>query len=264
MIRTINSAHNPLIKKLRSFNSPHTQFSRLDSFMVEGEKSVRDALEQHAAETLILDAEKEQQFRSLLEVTPDIDTVLLPRSLFESISHVKTPQGILCICRKDHPFPVPRFPLCSVALNGVQDPGNVGTILRTAEAAGFGTVYLDPSCASPYSWKSLSASMGSIFRIRTQTVPSIPSLLTQLHHMGISSFAGDLKGEDFFSRPPAKSGVCIVIGSEGNGISEEVRQTVDYRCRLPIYGGADSLNAAISAGIFIYGILRDYQTEGIV
>lgn len=250
MVSEITSLKNPLIREIRRIREKPA-----DLFLVEGRKMTAEAVACGAAETVLWTPEGRD--RSGLRPGDSTQTILVDTKVMQAVSSLKTPQGIVCVCRKDHPYPRPAYPFLSVALNGVQDPGNVGTILRTLDAAGGGTAYLDRECADPYGAKALSASMGSIFRVRVSVADDLPDALRSLKAQGVSTLAGDLGGEEFFGHPMLGSRVCVVIGNEGHGISDTVRGCVDHRYRLPIPGGAESLNAAVSAGIFLYDLIRD-------
>ena len=250
MVSEITSVQNPYIKEIRRIREKPA-----DLFLVEGRKMTAEAVACGAAETILWTPEGRE--RSGLEPDAGIRAILVAPKVLGAVGSAKTPQGIACVCRKDHPYPQPKHPFLSVALNGVQDPGNVGTILRTLDAAGGGTVYLDRECADPFGPKALSASMGSIFRVRVSVTDDLPGTLNGLKADGVITLAGDLSGEDFFGHPPLGGRVCLVIGNEGHGISSAVRECVSVRYRLPIPGGAESLNAAVSAGIFLYDLLRD-------
>ncbi len=141
-----------------------------------------------------------------------------------------------------------------VLLEAVQDPGNVGAILRTMDAAGFSGAILGPGCADPFSPKALRATMGSIFRVPTLQVANAAQAAEALSREGYAVLAAALDGEDFFQRKPLPEKVCLIIGNEGAGITRETLAAATHRYRLPMRGGAESLNAAAAAAIMIYDI----------
>ena len=143
-----------------------------------------------------------------------------------------------------------------VVLDGVQDPGNVGTIIRTADAAGLDGVLLSTQCADVFSPKVLRATMGSIFRMNLRTTDDLPGELTKLREKGYSILSSQLDGTPFYEREKVAEQFALVIGNEGNGVSEQVQQTATHRVRLPMRGGAESLNAAIAAAIMMYELMR--------
>ncbi len=141
-----------------------------------------------------------------------------------------------------------------VLLEAVQDPGNVGTILRTMDAAGFHGAVLAPGCADPFSPKALRATMGSVFRVPTLQTESAPQAAATLRDEGYAVVAAELNGSDFFARGRLPGKLCLIIGNEGAGITRETLAMATHRYRLPMKGGAESLNAAVAAAIMIYDI----------
>ncbi|HPR79524.1 MAG TPA: RNA methyltransferase, partial [Candidatus Limiplasma sp.] len=141
-----------------------------------------------------------------------------------------------------------------ILLENVQDPGNVGTILRTADASGFQTCILTPGCADPFSPKALRATMGSVFRVPCVQSDDAAQTVLTLKTAGYAVLASVLDGEDFYNRPKLPQKVCVIIGNEGAGITPQTVAEATHRFRLPMRGGAESLNAAVAAAILMYEI----------
>lgn len=164
----------------------------------------------------------------------------------DRLSHYPTPSTVLAVGRLDRAELTPNE-LCTgftLALDGIQDPGNVGTLLRIADWFGFDRVLLSPDCADLFSQKVINASMGSFARIRVVTTPLAPALATA----GVPVLGCDLDGTPLREvRPPAAA--VVVIGNEGRGLSSAVAATLTARVTIPRRGGAESLNAAVAAGI---------------
>ena len=133
----------------------------------------------------------------------------------------------------------------------------MGTILRTADAAGFSGALLSPACADVFSPKTLRATMGSVFRLGLSFPASLPDALLLLKNQGYALLSSQLDGEPFYSRSPVTPPLVLIIGSEGNGVSEEIKALATHRLRLPMRGGAESLNAAVAAGIMMYDLIRE-------
>jgi RNA methyltransferase, TrmH family len=169
------------------------------------------------------------------------------------VSHFPTPSPVLAVGR------IRREPLAAgeldhgltIALDGVQDPGNVGTILRTADWFGFDRVVLSPGCADLHSQKVIQASMGSFARVRT-VVAELGSALSGLNAPVIGC---ELKGRDVHVLGGLKDAV-IVIGSEGRGLSGEAQKLLSYSVTIPRMGAGESLNAAVAAGIICDNLRR--------
>ncbi|HPJ03591.1 MAG TPA: RNA methyltransferase [Candidatus Limiplasma sp.] len=141
-----------------------------------------------------------------------------------------------------------------VLMEAVQDPGNVGAILRTMDAAGFDGAILSTGCADPYAPKALRATMGSIFRVPTLQVRDAAAAAQALKAEGYAVIAAALTGKDFFQREKLPEKLCLIIGNEGAGITEETLSQATHTYRLPMRGGAESLNAAAAAAIMLYDL----------
>lgn len=169
------------------------------------------------------------------------------------LSHYPTPSDVLAVGR------ITRVPLAAGALNrgltlaldGIQDPGNVGTLLRIADWFAFDRVLLSPDCADLFSQKVINASMGSFARVPAHTGPLAEALAgVQAPVLGC-----DLQGDDVHTLKPLRDAV-VVIGSEGRGLSDAVRPLVTHYITIPKFGGAESLNAAVAAAIVCDNLRR--------
>jgi len=116
---------------------------------------------------------------------------------------------------------------------------------------------MSEQCADVFSPKTLRATMGSIFRMPMVVAADLPGYLTDLRDGGYSIISSQLDGEPFYQRSAVGEKFCLIIGNEGNGISDEVKATATHRVKLPMRGGAESLNAAIAAGIMMYDLMKD-------
>ena len=169
------------------------------------------------------------------------------------ISHFPTPSGVLAVGR------ITRVPLAAgaldhgltLALDGIQDPGNVGTLLRLADWFALDRVLLSPDCADLFSQKVINASMGSFARVIVHSAP----LAEALTGVKVPVLGCELAGDDVHTLKPLRDAI-IVIGSEGRGISEAVRPFVTYYVTIPKFGKAESLNAAIAAAIVCDNLRR--------
>lgn len=169
------------------------------------------------------------------------------------MSHFPTPSAVLAVGRIERP-PIPAGELSrglTLALDGIQDPGNVGTLLRVADWFAFDRVVLSPDCADLFSQKVINASMGSFARVKTFTA-GLPAALASA---GVPVIGCDLGGDDVHALPVLRDAV-VVIGSEGRGLSEGVRATVTRFVTIPKYGGAESLNAGVAAAIVCDNLRR--------
>lgn len=220
-------------------------------FLVEGRKLVEEALaSSFAVEALLVDESLADGF----PLPAGVAAYALPTHVLAAVCDTRTPQGVAAVVRMRL---TPAQGARLVALDGVQDPGNVGTILRTADAAGMDGVLLSDQCADVFSPKVLRATMGSIFRMPLTVCPDLPGELTRLRQQGWSVLSSQLDGTPFFRRQAVGERFCLVIGNEGNGVSPQVQAVATHRLRLPMRGGAESLNAAIAAGIMMYDLTKE-------
>ena len=251
----ITSAKNPVVKGLRSLRERKGREAS-GRFLVEGEVMLREALK---CALTVRDALMEEGFEALAEEleAAGARVYLAPRSLLEAVCDTRTPQGVCASFDLIAPLPPEDAPGRIVALDGTQDPGNVGTIWRTADAAGFGGLLFGAGCADPLSPKVQRAAMGSGFRLPFMQSDDLPATLNDLRARGWTVIASDLRGLDFYSHPDPGEKYVLVIGSEARGISEATRAGADMLLKLPMRGGAESLNAAVAAGIMMYELTRE-------
>jgi len=246
----IQSAKNPRVVAWRSLKDRKGRLEQ-SAFLVEGSRMVREALESSFTVKTILLREDYPLSDKLPEGCP---VFRLSEHVFQSVCDTRTPQGIAAVLSlQSRPADGNRL----LALDGVQDPGNVGTMIRTADAAGFTGVLFSPDCADLFSPKVLRSTMGSIFRMGFSFPDSLPDALEELKKKGFSVLSSQLDGEPFFERTQVADSFVLIIGNEGNGISDPVKQAATHRLRLPMAGGAESLNAAVAAGIMMYDLVRD-------
>ncbi len=250
MLEHITSLKNP---KVTTWKSLKDRKGRRETgcFLVEGRKMVEEAIASaFPVEAILVDADRQGEFT----LPAGIQAYSIPGHVLAAVCDTKTPQGIAAIVR------IAEVELRGsrlVAMDGVQDPGNVGTIIRTADAAGFDGVILSSQCADVFSPKVLRATMGSVFRMGIRVTDDLPGLLTRMVQEGASVLSSQLDGEPFYQRSPLNERFVLVIGSEGNGVTDEVKAIATHKVKLPMRGGAESLNAAVAAGIMMYELTRD-------
>lgn len=248
-METLTSLKNPKIQAWRSLKDKKGREEQ-QSFLVEGVRMVREALSSSFPVRAVLLREDYTPEESLPAGTP---VYSLPAHVFQAVCDTKSPQGIAAVLAlSSREASGPRL----LALDGVQDPGNVGTIIRTADAAGFDGVLFSPDCADLFSPKALRSTMGSIFRLGFSFPVSLPAALEQLKKDGYSVLSSQLDGDSFYDRKDVSPSFVLIIGNEGNGVSDAVKSVATHRLRLPMRGGAESLNAAVAAGIMMYDLTR--------
>ena len=251
---TITSAANPLVKRLRSLRDAKGREAS-GEFLVEGEVMIREALSCGLIPSDALAEEEGALTEALLRAGAKVR--LAKRCAIEAACDTKTPQGVCAAFRMPRGTRVPENARRIVALDGVQDPGNVGTILRTADAAGFDAVLMTPECADPYSPKVQRASMGSGFRVPVAAAV-FPEALRGFQKEGFRVIVSALDGAPLYSRAPGTDGerLILVVGNEARGVSRPVQAIADEKIKIPMRGRAESLNAAVAAGILMYELTR--------
>ncbi len=248
-METLTSLKNPRIQAWRALKDRKAR-RMSGTFLVEGPKMLEEAVTSgEALEAVLVQEDRVNEFA----LPGDAPLFALPAHVLAAVCDTKTPQGVAAVVH------IPSRPMRGdrlIALDGVQDPGNVGTIIRTADAAGFDGVLLSVQCADPYSPKVLRATMGSVFHLPIAVTDDLPGALLSMKKEGMSVISSQLDGEPFYSASGLNDRFCLVIGSEGNGVSAPVRELATHRLMLPMRGRAESLNAAVAAGIMMYELMK--------
>lgn len=250
MITKITSSKN---EKYKYFKSLKQKKFRTEEYTVEGKKSVLEAINSGRKVTAIIMSEDFAANASF----PSLPCYVVPDSLFAVLSSTDTPSGIMCTIqiektRHFSPDPQKAYIYC----DRISDPGNLGTIIRTADAAGFGGVLLSPGCVELYNPKTVRSSMGSFFRTATAENITVQNL-AEYKKLGFQILSGVLTENSVdYTAPDMTLPSIIVIGNESNGVSAETTAISDYCIKIPIEGSAESLNAAIAAAVIMYEVLR--------
>lgn len=238
----ITSTQNATVKLFRSLSEKKFR-EREGLFPVEGGNILKDIPASADVRFVLATPGRAEEARERFAAAK---VLAVSEEVMKSVSDTVTPYGLAAAVG----IPKGEFalPACNaLLLDGVSDPGNLGTIIRTAAATGFADVYL-LGCADAYSPKAVRASMGGIFRVRVRDI-SEEQALTLVKET--CSAALDMGGEDLFSSP-LPQGSTIVVGSEAHGVRGTLRAAVRRVCALPMTGGMESLNAAVAAGIAMY------------
>lgn len=247
----IESTRNERVKRAKALANRKGRAEQGLHFL-EGEKLVREAIISGAT---FGDAFVEEGHELMEAVLTGSGAMVytVKRAVMESLTLTDTPQWV-CATVHTPDAPLPEFYPAGliVALDRVQDPGNLGTILRTADAMGACGLLLGEGCADPYAPKPLRAAMGSIYHLPVWQ-GDLGKELGRLRTQGYVCVCGHLKGGDSLPEPGERC--ALIIGNEGSGVSEAVASQC-HRYRLPMYGFAESLNASVAAGILIYELAK--------
>ena len=244
----ITSRTNPLMTHLRKLSSSAAYRREQGEFLCDSPKLLQEAL-QWGAELVTVVATAGTE----LPVLPaGVRAVEVPEDVMASVSPMKTPQGVLFTCRlPETELPPVLQGRCYAVLDGVQDPGNVGTIWRTADAFGCDGLILLSGCADPYSPKTVRASMGAVFRSAVWTAQA-QEMKTALEQSNIPLYGAALRDDTLDAREVDYTRAALAIGSEGRGLSEEVLAFCDKTVRIPMSERCESLNAAIAAAVLLW------------
>lgn len=267
MLKTINSYNNSTLKYINTlYQKKHRDAEQ--RFIIEGIKLITEAIRAQAVFFCIVVEEEFLQANLMLISTLEqiCDQIYIVKStILKSISDVQNSQGILAIIEylsydSNEIFLNERNgteSLFMIALDHLQDPGNMGTIIRTADAAGVKGVLFSEGTVDIYNSKVLRSTMGSLFHIPIYQTTNLSNTILALQNRGCSIVASHLLGSNFYKRTKNTQPIILVIGNESKGISPEIISISNYIYKLPMIGEAESLNASIAAGIMIYDFLRE-------
>lgn len=257
-MKAITSLKNPAVQAARALRDGKER-ARQGAFLLDGEHMVGEALAvcPDRVRALFVDEARADDYAALLAHTPvHAERYAVPEHVMAALSQVKTPQGVAAVCAAPEPCAPEALGSRLMLLENVQDPGNVGTILRTLDAAGFDGCILTSGCADPFGPKALRATMGSALRVPLCFVPDAAQAVAALNGRGYATLAAALDGADFYRRGPLPQRLCVLIGNEGAGLTPQAQAACTHRFRLPMRGGAESLNAAVAAAVLMYDLMN--------
>lgn len=260
MIR-LTGSQNPLVKEIRALKNKSGREEK-GHFFIEGMRFVAEALKEKihirylmVSDTFSTDAASAELLQS---IDDKVDCYMLTDSLFASISDTQNPQGILAVLdlKKEQLEHADLNGGLLVLLDEIKDPGNMGTIIRTADAAGCEGVVVPAGCVDIYNPKVLRATMGSIFHIPVYHCEKIEAAVKIVRENGFKICASHLEGATSIYDADLTGSVALVIGSESEGIGKETVKAADMLLKIPMPGRAESLNASVAAGIMIFEAAR--------
>lgn len=253
----INSTANKQIKNLSQLMKKAKARREQRVFVVEGIKMYREVPKDRLVMTYVSESfyEKEEN-RNLLK---DTAVEVVADHVFDSVSDTRTPQGILCLVRQRE-YTLEEMlkkedPLLLV-LENLQDPGNLGTIFRTAEGAGVSGIIMSTGTADIYNPKTIRSTMGSLYRMPFLYAGDLKKALGELREHGVCSYAAHLQGSKEYCCQDYRKGTAFLIGNEGNGLSAELSDQADAYIKISMCGELESLNAAVAAAILMFEAKR--------
>lgn len=278
----ITSAANARIKQVVQWQSKAKERKKDKVYLVEGfkmyeeapepqilevylsEDAARKILEKDAAWKTDISADANQKHNTLQQKLQRTGYEIVSGELFRKMSDTQTPQGILTVLRQPEYCleellcqPKPLF----VVLENLQDPGNLGTIVRTGEGAGITGVIMTEQTVDIFNPKTIRATMGSIYRVPFIYVRDMAETLETLHKHGVHTYAAHLKGSTYYDDFSFDAPTAFLIGNEGNGLRKETADMAEYYLKIPMEGNVESLNAAIATSLLMYEAHRQRNSK---
>ena len=257
-MQVITSKDNEIIKNIKKLKDKKYRDEE-NKFIVEGIKMVKEAIIETVkidkiivCEDCVNDGTIEKE---LLYEIAKYNCIYVSKKVFDSITDVSNPQGILAVIEKNTEENISYNEDVILVLDGIQDPGNLGTILRTLDSVNLKQIILSENTADPYNPKVVRSTMGAIYRVNIVRCKNIIDTLNEMkknkYQIAITSLDTDKSIYDVdFSKK------AIVIGNEANGVSKEVQDLADVKMIIPMLGKTESLNAAVATGVILYEYVR--------
>lgn len=258
----ITSTANQQVRQLIQLNRKGKLRDAQDLFVAEGPKMFREASKGRIKKAYMSESYFEKQKGD--PAFEQVEYEVVADSVFRTMCDTQTPQGIVCLIRQYHytlEELLQRESRLFLVLENLQDPGNLGTIMRTAEGAGAAGVILNRGSVDMYNPKVVRSTMGSIYRVPFLYAQDLREVLKSLKQAGVRSFAARLDGSKAYDRESYEKGAAFLIGNESSGLSKELADCADAYIRIPMEGRLESLNASVAASILLYEAYRQRRKE---
>ena len=254
----ITSKDNELIKHVKKLKDK--KYRDLNNeFVVEGIKLIREAIQEKAKIKQIIicdDAENSDIPKDLTYEIAKYECVYVSKQVFNSITEVKNPQGIIAVVIKDNTENVIDYSQdIIVALDDIQDPGNLGTILRTVDSIGLTQILVSKGTADCFNPKVVRSTMGAIFRVKIIECENLMETLKQVQKHHFKIMVTSLQTENYIYDVNFNKKV-IVVGNEANGVEQQIQELADEKVKIPMLGKTESLNASVATGVVLYEYVR--------
>lgn len=256
----IQSTSNKTIKYIKSLQLKKYR-DEYGSFVIEGEKLLCEALDYNSSISMVLlkqgymESESHDKLSAKLKSCNNIPIYYAEDRIFEYVCETDTPQGVLAVVKKMEfslESILEKDEICILLLHEVRDPGNAGTIIRTADACGLDAVLLSKSSVDLYNGKTIRSTMGSLFHIPVIVNVDTEEIVSRLKKSEVITIGADPHGNKNCIELPYYKRSAIIIGNESQGLGTEVSSLLDQKVRIPMPGRAESLNAGIAASIMMY------------
>ena len=263
-MQIISSKDNEIVKQIKKLKDKKYRDIE-NAYVVEGIKLVKEALQENAKIKQIVlcdDCEKAENIsKELMYEIAKHNCIYVTNKIFKYISEVQAPQGILAVIEKNNANgEIDYSEDIIVALDDIQDPGNLGTILRTVDSIGLKQILVSKGTADSYNPKVVRSTMGAIFRVKIIECENLEQTLKDIKKHKFKIVVSSLQTDNSVYDIKYNKKV-IVIGNEANGVSEEIKQMADTRVVIPMLGKTESLNASVATGIILYEYVRQKITK---
>lgn len=258
-MQIISSKDNELIKHIKKLKDKKER-DISNEYMIEGIKLVKEAIQEKAnIKQIILcdDCEKTENIsKELMYEIAKYDCIYVTTKVFKYLSEVQEPQGILAVIEKNNiDKEIDYTQDIIVALDDVQDPGNLGTILRTVDSIGITQILVSKGTADSYNPKVVRSTMGAIFRIKIIECEDLAQTLKEIKKHKFKIVVSSLQTENSVYDIDYNKKV-IIIGNEANGVEAHIQEMADEKIKIPMLGKTESLNASVATGIILYEYVR--------
>ena len=253
----ITAASNQRVKNLVNLIQKSKARREQGVFITEGIKMFQEADPARIREVFVSHSFYEKGLER--EKIEKCNFEILADDLFKKVSDTQTPQGILCVMEQYHYTLDDLFqkenPLFLI-LEDIQDPGNLGTMVRTAEGAGVDGIVMTKGTVDIYNPKTIRSTMGSIYRMPFFYTEDLFMVMQEMQKRNVKLYAAHLKGNQYYHQFDFRGGTAFLIGNEGNGLREETAEAADVYLKIPMEGKVESLNAAVASVILMYEVAR--------
>lgn len=259
-MQVITSKENELIKNIKKLKEKKYR-DIYGKYIIEGIKLIEEAIQEQAEIEHIIICEdclnKDSIDKKLMYEIAKLDCIYVDSKVFHILTDVSNPQGILAVIKNtDKKSSVKYDEDIIVVLDGIQDPGNLGTILRTVDSANLKQIVISKETADVFNSKVVRSTMGAIFRVNVIKSEDLVKDLIKMKENGYEIVVTALDTNDSVYDIQYNKKV-IVIGNEANGVSKEIQEIADNKVKIPMLGKTESLNASVAAGIMIYEYVRN-------
>lgn len=260
----ITGVNNPQVKAATELKQKKYR-TKAGLFLAEGLRTVEESIEASQVESIFYTPIDDERTRKALETAASkgIKLFCVNEAVMKKISDTETPQGIIAVCNMTH-LSLEKLLTQGkmlLVLDRVQDPGNIGTMLRTADAAGVGGLVLLNGCADVYAPKTVRASMGSLFHLPVLQGLEEQAFIDTAKDYGYELLVTCLEGADSLYKADLSGRIAFVMGNEANGVSNNLLKAADKKVFIPMQGKAESLNVAMAAGVVMFEALRRRLTK---